>query len=63
MPKKAQIPRIYVAAELIRVANPGITLEQSQSAVWDEGIRLLERAIAERRSKLETILDFEDCPN
>jgi predicted ABC-type ATPase len=36
------------AAELIRVANPGITLEQSQSAAWDEGRRLLERAINER---------------
>jgi len=30
------------AAELIRVANPGITLEESQSAAWDEGRRLLE---------------------
>jgi len=36
------------AAELIRVANPGITLEESQSAAWDEGRRLLERAINER---------------
>jgi len=36
------------AAELIRVANPGITLEESQSAAWDEGRRLLERAIDER---------------
>jgi predicted ABC-type ATPase len=36
------------AAELIRVANPGITLEKSQSAAWDEGRRLLERAINER---------------
>jgi len=36
------------AAELIRVANPDITLEESQSAAWDEGRRLLERAINER---------------
>ena len=35
------------AAELIRVANPGITLEESQSAAWNEGRRLLERAINE----------------
>jgi hypothetical protein len=27
----------YEAAELIRAANPGITLEESQSAAWDEG--------------------------
>ena len=36
------------AAELIRVANPGIILEESQSAAWEEGRRLLERAIDER---------------
>jgi hypothetical protein len=36
------------AAELIRVANPGITLDEAQSAAWDEGRRLLERAINER---------------
>ena len=36
------------AVELIRVANPGITLEESQSVAWDEGRRLLERAINER---------------
>jgi predicted ABC-type ATPase len=35
------------AAELIRVANPGITLEESQSAAWGQGRRLLERAIDE----------------
>jgi predicted ABC-type ATPase len=35
------------AAELIRVANPGITLEEAQSAAWGEGRRLLERAINE----------------
>ena len=36
------------AAELIRVANHGITPEESQSVAWDEGRRLLERAISER---------------
>ena len=36
------------AAALIAEANPGITLENAQSAAWYEGRRLLERAIAER---------------
>jgi predicted ABC-type ATPase len=36
------------AAVLIAEANPGITLEDAQSAAWYEGRRLLERAIAER---------------
>jgi len=36
------------AAELIRTASPGMTLAESQSAAWDEGRRLLERAINER---------------
>jgi predicted ABC-type ATPase len=36
------------AAPLITEANPGITLEDAQSAAWYEGRRLLERAIAER---------------
>ena len=36
------------AAELIRGANPGITLEEAQSVAWEEGRRLLERAINER---------------
>jgi predicted ABC-type ATPase len=36
------------AAELIRAANPDITLAESQSVAWDEGRRLLERAINER---------------
>ena len=36
------------AAALIAEANPGITLEDAQSAAWYEGRRLLERAIAER---------------
>ena len=36
------------AAALIANANPGIALEDAQSAAWYEGRRLLERAIAER---------------
>lgn len=36
------------AAALIAGANPGITLEEAQSAGWYEGRRLLELAIAER---------------
>ena len=36
------------AAALIAAANPGLTIEQAQSAAWHEGTRLLERAIAER---------------
>jgi predicted ABC-type ATPase len=51
------------AAELIRVANPGITLEQSQSAAWDEGRRLLERAINERLDyAFETTLGGSTIP-
>jgi len=51
------------AAELIRVANPGITLEQSQSAAWDEGRRLLERAINERLDyAFETTLGGRTIP-
>ena len=36
------------AAALIADANPGLALEDAQSAAWKEGKRLLERAIAER---------------
>src|SRR5215831_13985985 len=36
------------AAALIAEANPGIALEDAQSAAWHEGRRLLERVIAER---------------
>jgi len=51
------------AAELIRVANPGITLEASQSAAWDEGRRLLERAINERLDyAFETTLGGRTIP-
>ena len=51
------------AAELIRVTNPGITLEESQSAAWDEGRRLLERAINERLDyAFETTLGGRTIP-
>jgi predicted ABC-type ATPase len=51
------------AAELIRVANPGITLEEAQSAAWDEGRRLLERAINERLDyAFETTLGGRTIP-
>lgn len=36
------------AATLIADANPGIALEDAQSAAWQESKRLLERAIEER---------------
>jgi predicted ABC-type ATPase len=36
------------AAKRIRAANPIITLEEANSAAWNEGRRLLERAIRER---------------
>jgi len=36
------------ATQRILEANPGISLEQANSAAWLEGKRLLERAIAER---------------
>src|SRR5687767_15894566 len=51
------------AAELIRGANPGMRLEESQSAAWDEGRRLLERAINERLDyALETTLGGRSIP-
>jgi len=51
------------AAELIRVANPGITLEEAQSAAWAEGRRLLERAINERLDyAFETTLGGRTIP-
>jgi len=37
-----------LASLVKKTANPGITLEVAQSAAWDEGKRLLERAINER---------------
>jgi predicted ABC-type ATPase len=51
------------AAELIRVANPGITLGEAQSVAWDEGRRLLERAINERLDyAFETTLGGRTIP-
>lgn len=38
------------AAARIRSANPGIAVEEANSAAWRQGRRLLERAIAERLS-------------
>lgn len=37
------------AARLIRARNPHLGRTQANSAAWREGVRLLERAIAERR--------------
>jgi predicted ABC-type ATPase len=37
------------AARLIRARTPGLTREQANGAAWREGVRLLERAIAQRR--------------
>jgi predicted ABC-type ATPase len=37
------------AARLIRARTPGLTREQANGAAWREGLRLLERAIAQRR--------------
>lgn len=37
-----------IAAQTILSRNPGITQEQANSAAWQEGKRLLERAINER---------------
>jgi predicted ABC-type ATPase len=36
------------AARRIRAANPGITQDDASAAAWQQGRRLLERAIAER---------------
>jgi predicted ABC-type ATPase len=45
------------AARRILSANPSISLEQANSAAWNEGKRLLERAIADRCSfAMETTL-------
>ncbi len=92
MPKRVQIPRIYVlagtngagkssiggamlvkqgvgyfnpddAAAHIRAANPQVSQDQAQSAAWQEGKRLLERAIAERLDyAFETTLGGKTIP-
>jgi cytidylate kinase len=36
------------AARLIQSANPGASPEDANAAAWQQGVRLLERAIAER---------------
>ena len=36
------------AAQRLRAANPGMTLEEANSAAWRQGKRLLERTISER---------------
>lgn len=36
------------AAQRLRAANPGMTLEEANSTAWRQGKRLLERAISER---------------
>jgi predicted ABC-type ATPase len=36
------------AARLIQSANPGASQEDANAAAWQQGVRLLERAIAER---------------
>jgi predicted ABC-type ATPase len=38
------------AARLIRARDPGLTRAQANGAAWCAGVRLLERAIAERRA-------------
>lgn len=53
-----------LAARRILSANPGIALEQANSAAWHEGKRLLERAIAERLNfAFETTLGGSTIPN
>lgn len=45
------------AARKIADANPGMTMPEANGAAWNEGRRLLERAIAERLDLvLETTL-------
>jgi len=36
------------AASELRTANPGLSREEANSLAWQQGVRLLERAIAER---------------
>lgn len=48
------------AARKIRAANPGIDASEANGAAWNEGRRLLERAIAERKNfAFETTLGGE----
>ena len=51
------------AAARIRAANPNISQEEAQSAAWQQGRRLLERAIAERLEyAFETTLGGNTIP-
>lgn len=51
------------AAADIRTANPQVSQDQAQSAAWQEGKRLLERAIAERLDyAFETTLGGKTIP-
>lgn len=52
------------AAVRIRAANPGITRTEANSAAWQEGRRLLERAIYERLDfAFETTLGGQTIPS
>ena len=37
------------AARLLRESDPGLTLDEANSGAWQEGLRLLDRAIEERK--------------
>ena len=43
------------AARRILAANPGLSIEDANSAAWHQGRRLLERAIAERLSDISSL--------
>jgi predicted ABC-type ATPase len=52
------------AAARIRTANPSISQEEAQSAAWNQGKRLLERAVAERLDyAFETTLGGSTIPS
>lgn len=51
------------AARLLRAANPGLTQADANGAAWQQGRRLLERAIAERLDfAIETTLGASTIP-
>src|SRR5512142_355527 len=51
------------AAARIRAANPGMSPAEAQSAAWQQGKRLLERAISERLDyAFETTLGGNTIP-
>lgn len=50
-------------ARRMRAANPGLGIDESSAAAWQEGRRLLERATAERRTlAFETTLGGNTIP-